>query len=881
MSNYVLFTFRVVVCNCRDNANGSIRHYILGPPTIAVIKMRNTLFLFLAQNRIFWQSRVPFSRLLFFLYRWIFKIRDWIQGANTTTKSLLDLLWVILFQLFLAFLTVFVLQITNPFFTALFRDRGLTIVPGSGYGTLIAAFVGAGSVFIGLYYAAISTIGGSIYSRMPNDIRDLLVKEQLGNAYMRLLAWLTCIGLYLLVLHAIGFEPIILAMPLLLLGVGLMIIGFVQLGARAFYLFDPTTLSGNLLRQVQRYYTQIQAGGYRWSDPSFQKHAYTKAQTAITSLATMSEIVAEEPHLKVHPFAGFCRNLLLFLVRYETVKKSIPTDSLWYAKRHAHPDWYRTEDTATALAYETASGLRPETVSNVRWIESVILPILRHCLEINCREKRYAIVIELLGSFDAYVQKLAEEHQVEYALDLISKVFLWCKELIISEENEVVTEEPLEHMQICELLAIMPINTLLGYSRAIKTYNRNVIYQRIHRIRWKSKKSIYKVGFAVHVLPQLEWMRPTLEFEEKVEGRLVSPPWYLQELIVQKEAEKLQTVMTCFCEKACQLYKQWIETSTQHPWIRAVIISTELEYWNKFDHHIGIMNELWNDLNSDRRVEGLPWPTLNINELIGKYRQRDNELLELISEESVLLSLTSRPKSYPDFAGQFLHAVGEALFSAMCENDCNMVETLFKRYFGGCLLQYENLRPREEETDWQTQNNLKIAAAPLLDLMDISGYAYLLSDLHEMPHLKEPILTAWDTYLSTESEHRTLQVLAAAVVLSESGFQMGHRSTLRAGWKQIIQRLLRDVEREEVTPGTGIPYTGFGSETVPVHDSPLVRIFAKDPVFSPYNGIDIFIAKYVHHREAGENLDFGRHPYRDLGERIRTEENREARFEES
>lgn len=843
--------------------------------------MRNILFLFLAQTRLFWQSRVPFSRLVFSFYQWIFEIRDWIRGANTTTTSLLNLFWVILFQLFLALLTVLGLQITNPDVTAFFTDKGFTISAESGYGTLITAFVGAGSVFIGLYYAAISTIGGSIYSRMPNDIRDLLIKEQLGNAYMRLLSWLTFIGLCLLILHTVGFEPVILAMPLLLLGAGLMVIGFVQLGARAFYLFDPTTLSGGLLRQVQRCYKQVQAGGYRWWDRSFQNDAYKKAQTAINSLTTMSEIVAEEPHLKVHPFAGFCRNLLLFLVRYEAAKKSIPTDSFWYAKRHAHSDWYRTGDTATSLAYETASGLRPETVSDLRWVESAILPIVQHCLEINSKEKRYVIVNELLVYLDAYIQRLAEEHQVEYALDLTDKVFSWCKELIISEGDEVVTEETLEHMQICELLAMMPINALLGYSRAIDTYNRNVIRQRIHRIKWKSKKSIYGAGFAMHVLPRLEWIRPILECEEKIELRLVSPPWYLQELIIQQEAENLRTVMICFSENACKLYKQWIEISSQHRWLKAVIISTELEYWNKFDHHMGVMNELWTDLNSDRRVEDLPWPSLNIDELIEKCRQRDKELLKLISEESVLLSLTSRPDSYPDFAGQFLHTVGEALFSAMCRNDCNTVETLFKRYFGGNLLQYENLRPKEEGTDWQTQNNLKIAAAPLLDLMDISGYACLLSDYHETPHLKEPILTAWDTYLNAETENPTLQILAATVWLSESDFEIEHRSTLRTRWKLIIQSMLRDVEREEVDSGAGVPHILAGSETVPVHDSPLVRVFAKSLDFLFYDGIDIFIAKCVRHREGGEDLDFGRHRSRDLEEEIRREENRDVRYEES
>ena len=207
-----------------------------------------------------------------------------MRGANTTTTSLLSLLWVILAQLISALVVVVGLQITNSYVTAFFSDKGFTISAGSGYGTLITAFVGAGSVFIGLYYAAISTIGGSIYSRMPNDIRDLLIKEQLGNAYMRLLAWLTFIGLCLLVLHTVGYEPVILAMPLLLLGAGLMVIGFVQLGGRAFYLFDPTTLSGGLLKQLQQCYLRVQAGGYRWSDPSFQNDAYRKAQIAINSL---------------------------------------------------------------------------------------------------------------------------------------------------------------------------------------------------------------------------------------------------------------------------------------------------------------------------------------------------------------------------------------------------------------------------------------------------------------------------------------------------------------------------------------------------------------------------------------------------------------------
>ncbi len=537
-----------------------------------------------------------------------------------------------------------------------------------------------------------------------------------------------------------------------------------------------------------------------------------------------------------------------------------------------------------SVAYETASGLRPKLESDPKWVESAILPIVKLCLEINIKEKRYAIVKELLSYLDIYVQRLAEEHQVEHAFSQIGEIFSWCEKLIFVKEENLVAKEPLEHMQICELLAMMPINSLLAYTRSIDEYGQDVIFQRIRRIKWNSEKSIYKSGFALHILQQLEWMRPILEFEEKVEGRLVSPPWYLQELIMQQEAENLRTAIICFCEKACELYKQVIETasSNQHPWLKAVIISTELEYWNKFDYHMNTLHKFWNDLNSDRRVEGLPWPSLDIDELIEKCRQRDKELLELMSEENLLLTLISKPESHPDYSGQFLHYVEEALFMGICDNDCDIVETFFKRYFGGCLLEFERLRPKELASGWQSLTDVKIAVAPLLDLMDISGYTYLLSDYHETPRLKEPIVEVWDIYFSGESGSQRLYSLAAAVSLTESAFEIAHRSTHRVRWKQIIQSLLRELERQELPFNDR--YTTISGilpdrENVVVHNSALVRVFAKNLDFLFYDGIDVFIAKYVRHRADGENVDFGRHNYRDLEEAIRREESRDTRNE--
>ena len=174
--------------------------------------MFNTLFLSLAQTRIFWKARNAFSRFGFFFYQTLFGIKHRVQHGRATTNSVYYVFKIILGQLALAILITIGLQITNSYFDSLITKIGFTIIlEVSSYRTLLEAVIGVGGVFIGLYYAAISAIGGAMYAKVPNNIRDLFAHERIGNAYMQFLALLTSFGVCLLAFHTVGFKPIILA----------------------------------------------------------------------------------------------------------------------------------------------------------------------------------------------------------------------------------------------------------------------------------------------------------------------------------------------------------------------------------------------------------------------------------------------------------------------------------------------------------------------------------------------------------------------------------------------------------------------------------------------------------------------------------------------
>ncbi|MEJ1368570.1 MAG: hypothetical protein RPU35_10220 [Candidatus Sedimenticola sp. (ex Thyasira tokunagai)] len=746
------------------------------------------------------------------------------------------------------------LQCTDPYIAPWFTSHGLTIPFDSDYGTLLATIIGVGGVFIALYYAAISTIAGAIYSHVPNNIRDLLAQDRISSVYIRFISILTFLAVCLLIFHTIGLEPIILATLLLLLGSGLGILAFYRLGSRAFDLFDPTVLSGRIFENLKQSYEPMQAGGYRWSDQAFQNNSQLNAQNAIGTLSTLVDFTAESSHLNGRPFTNLCKYLIAFLVEYEEAKKSIPTDSWWYEQIYVHKDWYRTGDSMTSLGHKTSSILAPKSVSNLRWIESSIVPIVLKCIEINIKNKRYTLATEVLNHLTFYAKQLAKQSQVEFAFQIIRETSASCEKALFNNEGDMATEESLETMGICDELAAMPINVLLAY---LELFEGSTL-DGIRKISWTSKKSIYKAGFPVHLLKQLEWLYPRLEFEENIESNIVTPPWYIMELLTMTEAENFVNTMNCLYDDSLHLYEHWSKTATttKHPWLAAVFISSETEYWNKLDHHKDLFDLRWSSLNTDRRIDGLAWPELKPDELAKKKENRRKDLLALMSLESTLLSLVERPESHPDFAGQFLHSVGESLLNAICENDLTTVETLFKSYFHNSLIQYDNLRPKDGNSDWRNQIDLKIAVAPLLDLMDISGYVYLFSEFHEAPALITPVINEWDNYLKDDNEHQVpwLKILVAAVSLTESTFEIAHRSMIRSRWKQVAEHHLSDVERRDISRGRGVP---FGrSETIIIHKSPLVRIFSEGRHGSFYDGIDIFLAKYVRQREDGATLDY-------------------------
>jgi hypothetical protein len=832
--------------------------------------LRTRLFLFVGRLRAFWRLRAQWQHSLFIWHRSIWGFISRVADDRRQSSTFFKLTRSTFAQIALSVAIALAVQILGPHFDE-FLQISMLQITSDAYTNLLSGVAGTGGVLIGLYYAATTAIAGAIYSRVPNDVRSLFSKDHVGNVYMRFLALLTYTSLVLLAFRASGLPPVRTAIVLLGVGAGISIIGFVRLGARAFNLFDPTTLLSELLERIHRSFVQSKAGAFRWNDPSFQNYSSQNARTAIDTIAALADITAKEAQLNGEAFLAFCRSLLALLIEYQSAKKKIPNDSRWYPVRYAHPDWYRSSDNATSLAHQTAGRLEPTLISDTQWVESSIFPIIQTCMSTNFAAGRQTLVVNLASYIDAYLQARAFHHEVRDACELASSVVEKFSHTIFTRESMAADREPLEQLALADAIASWMINIFLAYLRAISTYDRAFIDRSVREIRWDSRVEIYKADLPQHAIKQLEWLYPRIEFESRSEGTKITPNWYVGELVRLSAVDDFKAAMLTLVTEARSAFNKWVSNASKNEliWVKATFLAREAEYWQKLDSNFSKLESHWRDLNSPRFLEGLSWAELDLAKLRVSISDCRKEVIVNMADVGATLSASERPDTYPDFAGQFLHAVGEQFLSALIANDVASADALFPHIFAGALRQYDRLAKKIDLADWRSEIASKVAVAPVLDVMQLTGYCILFAELYENELLAKSVLRAWTTYLDLQvsANVNILAFLSAAIGITETPFELAHRSLIRMAWKQRVAR-----ELEKLSPDEGSRARRYSRRHANVqHKSSLVRVFARDGFVSFYDGIDIFIERLV--RERPNAADFNQSPRRrNLHDAIKREE---------
>jgi len=534
-------------------------------------------------------------------------------------------------------------------------------------------------------------------------------------------------------LHLLGFEPLRLAIPFLIIFSGVGIIAFTKLGQRAFNLFDPTRLSYVLFAELTTWIREVGPAGFRWLDPSFQKHAYRRAAATIDTLEAVSTVSGSQANPKGRALLEHTENLLSFLSHYQFQKLTIPTASLWFSEKFRHADWYLTEDTKVQLAHQAGITLYPETVREHDWIEDDVERIVLRFFEASVLARRLDDHLDLLNRFGDYIAALAVGGNVRRGISLIENLRgIFQKTRLTKEHLGKPTIESMEDVAIGELISFLHLQALTRYTAELEKRGVEETKKHLQNIKWRNAKSIYRGFFRANELRQLEWHLPRVELEERVEGQTITPLWYAQALVSKSQAESLQENVNALVCNGNEAFRIWADQLTKQGliWQSAAILSRHLEYLRKLETRcLPLFKAHFAALQSARYLSDLKWPDIKPDDWYDQVRKFHDALNEAMAGHILLLQRSKRPDGVPDYFGQFVHTIGESLFEDILSQRLNEAKAVFPAYFSGSLALFDELKPPAGEFDVWFEQRVQIAAAPILDVMELCGYSILFSEL--------------------------------------------------------------------------------------------------------------------------------------------------------
>jgi hypothetical protein len=806
------------------------------------MRVRNLLFTRFSHSRWFWPARRTLYYVLLLFARSLFLIRTKGIAEYETSKSFRALIPVTVPQLLLAVGSAASLQIINGHLIDAYRILGWVELDKGVYGTLFATVASIGAVFIGLYYTAITSVASSVFAKTPGAVRDLLASERIGNVYIRFLAFITCFSISLLALRLLNYSEILIAVPIVALLACIGILAFVRLGQRVFSFFDPVQLSEYFFSQLYEALQLVTSDRSYSFEPAFQRFAHRRASDAIKTLEDLVILCQAQPHLQDAPLRLLTSSICHFLRYYQHAKRTIPSKSLWYKQESKFQDVYRQNDTTVQMAHRTGTLTSSETHSNEWWVEVRLQRLLNSILSVSLSSDRIDAFVNSLSMIEQVLGEMAHLGNASKAVDLYADLVQSTLEYLVIPKSDkgAVSREKQDSIAISEALASISISILLQFRLYALDVSQKDWSTELEKIDWSNRDSVYAMGAPQIALQILEDLRDRICFEIEAEGKRVTPMWYMRELVFRQLSVKLvEDINTIYSKPLVGPIGILLEKldEVNAPLERATLLTTLLEYVSKLTVHCQVFENAYMVLSETKHIVGLQWKKFDPESARLSTEEAAIEITKNCSRLSCRLLAHERDDSIPDFAGHFLHATGEAVYAAIAGNQPKQLKELIGLYFIGCFLMFNKLRPDPEIPEFRVMPAIRIALAPLADLMDLTGYAKLFSELYGDPSIWTTVETIWNRHLNENpgEAEKSIKIIETVFTFDDLPMEQPHRSLLRMDWMMQAHRTFEKY--------LNIDFTNFRYERSRVninHSSPLIKVYAKDASVSGFSGIDIF-----------------------------------------
>ena len=740
------------------------------------------------------------------------------------------------------------------------------------YETFVGVAIGAQATFLALFFTTVGVIASTSYARVPGDIRLLFVRERRSLLYVWNVVAALVVGIVLFVMPVLlHHRPHGLTLALLALLSAFSVLSLVILGTRLFYFFEPSTLSlplpGRFARAVQSASASVKA-------PSElqQQAAHARADQVLHLYQELVTLTVKRELREARSPAGLITQLLGCWTRYARLKPSIPTNSPWFEQIASHPNWLTLDHSQLNLALDTGAGIQPTFAPDPLWIERRLAQRIEELLPVFSNTEDWSIAIQVADRAHDLVADLAARLQLEEAKLLRRVIGRFLLGVSTAETSGDAGESPTAaawtswktfRLAAAERHVMGFTSYWLGFVRPREGLDPTIFGTYVDN-SVESIAHTYRAGAPREVLNLFEDFATGIEFERRTEGQRVTPNWWVRHLVARLYSRIfLESTNEFLQEVATELVAPLIATESADAESTTVAIFDALELTNKLQYHMPIIRKALDALQLLRHqpTADEKWPDGTLSEDV--IAQTDELLYAKLGDVALNLSHEQHKRDRPDLFGQAYKRLFDATFHAVIHGQNELARKLFPITIA--LADRAHARLQVDLASEFTRQQIIYGTEPLLDMMELSGYALLMQEVND-DGIWPDVVAMWNRIFSGNQAPQLGAQFLAVLSYHEDVFALTPGGVGRTNRQMELGRLL-------AARGIVTRFDGW-KESPPVSRSAIVNALAPDNMIGiNHNLADLFVAEYLLGRPDMSDLTVSR-GVRTLSEELALERER-------
>lgn len=719
----------------------------------------------------------------------------------------------------------------------------------------VGPIVGAQASFIGLFFATVGIVASTTYSNVPGDIRRLFIQERASATFVRIASRTLVIGLGILLLRSFDYSPHLLTLAVLASLVVVSAASLARLSTELFEYFDVALLARPLRAKFHAALRLSVTATWAAFDDSRMTKARVEVQGVFDLYRRITRLLTLDTSIDIRGAGALAKNLIEDWRTYARLKPRLKPDSAWFAKVPRYKNLLALGYTEAIIHASTRTAPQPTLSADRLWLERRFTDRIGNLLSFTLRPGMWTEGLKIVHSVEVLIFELGALLQLDEAIMLSETVSRELRAAVgrvgndeqiqgVVSRNELAAWAKREEA-IVEFDSQIYLQLLLGFAQSAVRFERVENFADYIQVS-DSGASIWSV-VPFRVAQQRQRLDVGISLERSLEGRTVTPAWWIDHEMARTLVESIVAGTERLLGHAqAGLLSPLFDNLSVNEGNAPIVAQQSLaamEFANKAQFHLPRLQRTVEHLTKFRseRVAEASWGSVGdgpVEKMASV--ERDASIL-LARAMPYLDSSPFEPERLDLFGLAYLHLF-ESLFQAVISED----ETLAAALFPSVLLAADSARTRIGRDFPAAESRLLALTAldPLVGLMELSGYAYLLSEAGG-GKLWAAIRDVWSSTLEDSGPELTdLLITAAVLVAAPMGLSAGS-----AGRMSREQRF-REVLAQKGFGDVGRPSRRRrrGAQDRTLNDTPDgLKLFCDD--FSIYSASDYFLAKFMASRD--------------------------------